>query len=282
MARDRKLDKPTSDDREIGADHEITSYAFGVNTTEIFNLVEDEVTQDQLEDMIRKDGQARSLFRLVTLPMRACVTNVSVEPDEGGEAEADFIRDMLLLPAEDGGMEVSFQTVMSQVFLAIAFGYSPFEIVVHSPTEGSLKGKWTLRKLAYRPSKTVKFAITPEGQFNGFVQRATVNGMMEEVHIPADRAWYFACQEEENPFYGLSFFMPAFFHYDKKQKLYYISHIAASFRAVPARVVKFPGSIGKVRLRIDPSAARHMIHKRARTRNPVRSSCCPLNKAKAN
>ena len=42
--------------------------------------------------------------------------------------------------------------------------------------------------------------------------------------------------EAERPFYGVSMFETAFFHYDKKVKLYYITHIAAQRAACGLRV----------------------------------------------
>ena len=41
-------------------------------------------------------------------------------------------------------------------------------------------------------------------------------------------ALYFANDEAERPFYGVSMFESAFYHYDKKTKLYYIAHQRAA------------------------------------------------------
>jgi hypothetical protein len=56
------------------------------------------------------------------------------------------------------------------------------------------------------------------------------------VKIPKETALYYACNEAERPFYGVSMFESAFFHYDKKVKLYYISHLAAQRAACGLRV----------------------------------------------
>jgi predicted RNA binding protein YcfA (HicA-like mRNA interferase family) len=53
-----------------------------------------EVTVQQLVRMRRTDGQARALYRLITLPIRAALqtaTFVPAQVEEGGEAEAEFI-----------------------------------------------------------------------------------------------------------------------------------------------------------------------------------------------
>ena len=49
-----------------------------------------------------------------------------------------------------------------------------------------------------------------------------------------------AAQEEERKFYGISFFQSAFYHYDKKVKLYYTAHLAAQRAAVGTRVGTVP------------------------------------------
>jgi hypothetical protein len=56
------------------------------------------------------------------------------------------------------------------------------------------------------------------------------------VKIPKETAVYYAHEEAERPFYGVSMFESAFYHYDKKEKLYYIAHLAAQRAAVGLRV----------------------------------------------
>jgi phage gp29-like protein len=65
------------------------------------------------------------------------------------------------------------------------------------------------------------------------------------VKIPKQRAFYFTNGEEETPFYGVSLFEAAFFHYDKKTKLYYITHLAAQRAAVGTRIGTMPPNPAK-------------------------------------
>ena len=58
--------------------------------------------------------------------------------------------------------------------------------------------------------------------------------------IPKEKVWYWTCNAEENPFYGVSMFESAYYHYEIKKKLYYIAHLAAQFAAVPGRIGKIP------------------------------------------
>lgn len=202
------------------------------------------VTIDQLVTMRRTDGQARALYRLITLPIRAALqtaTFVPAENLEGGEDEAEFIEQLFKLPPNAGGMSVPFTRVIAQMLQAIFDGFAPFEMVYWQPKTGPLKGKWTLKKLNYLPANTVRFLVTQDGSFDGFRQvTQKPGGKILDVKIPRDACVYYAAQEEENRFYGLSYFQSAFYHYDKKVKLYYLMHLAAQRSAVGTRVGTVP------------------------------------------
>lgn len=199
-------------------------------------------TVSQLVAMRRLDGQARALYRLLTLPIRAALSKSTFVPAEGGEAEAEFIDLQFNLPPASGGMSVTFHKVMAQMLQGLFDGFAPFEQVYDYATYGPLKGKYVLRKLAYRQPSTITVVEDEDGHFQGFRQRAHQNGKMIDVHIPRDRAFYFAAQEEERKYYGVSFFQSAFYHYDKKIKMYYIAHLAAQRAAVGTRVGTIPAN----------------------------------------
>ena len=199
-------------------------------------------TVAQLVAMRRLDGQARALYRLLTLPIRAALSKSTFIPADGGEAEAEFIDQVFNLPPSSGGMSVTFHRFMAQLLQALFDGFAPFEQVYWKPSFGPLKGKYTLRKLAYRQSDTISIVEDEDGHFQGFRQRAYVNGKTIDTHIPRERAFYFAAQEEERKYYGVSFFQSAFYHYDKKIKMYYIAHLAAQRAAVGTRVGTYPAN----------------------------------------
>lgn len=199
-----------------------------------------DISVRQLVDMRAKDGQSRSLYRLMTLPIRAALLNASWVPATDGEAEQEFIQAMFDLPAHAGGMETTWHRFIAQVLLGLFDGFSAFEFVFQVPETGDLKGKITLKKMAYRPSDTVFFIVDDHGNFNGFQQKTVFQGRPIDVFVEPDYAFYYAANEEENPMYGVSFFHSAFYHYDKKVKLYYLAHLAAQHRAVGTRVGKIP------------------------------------------
>lgn len=194
----------------------------------------------QLRAMRMTDGQARALYRLLTLPIHAALKGSSFIPAPGGEDEAEFITKVFREPPHAGGMTVTFDRFMSQTLQGLFDGFAAFEKVYWIPGYGDLKGKLTLKKLAYRPSPSISFIVDKNGTFEGFRQKAYTYGKAVDVYIPKSRAFYFAAQEDENPFYGVSYFQSAFYHWDKKQKIYFTAHLAAQRAAVGTRVGTVP------------------------------------------
>lgn len=201
------------------------------------------VTVKQLSAMRATDGQARALYRLMTLPIRAALSSATFLPEsvqEGGEDEAHFIEQVFTLPEFAGGMSTSFNKVIAQMLMALFDGFSAFELVFHTPKYGPLKGKWVLKKIAHRPSDTISFLMDDKGDFDGLRQQTYFQGKRIDVPIPKDSAIYYAAQEEECEFYGKSYFEAAYSHYDKKARLYYLAHVAGQRTAVGTRIGKTP------------------------------------------
>lgn len=197
---------------------------------------------DELVFMLRRDGQARAMLNLLTLPIRAAFASSEwVSPEEGGgEEETAFANLMWSLPANAGGMQVPSSLFLRQTLLALAHGFSAFEVVRQVPETGPLKGMITLKKMAYRDPRTIYFLADEKGSYTGFRQIANFANRSINVIIPEQDSWYYAANEEENPMYGVSMFEPAFQHYQAKRKLYYIGELAAQLAAVPGRIGEIP------------------------------------------
>lgn len=198
-------------------------------------------TQDELVFMLRRDGQAQALFNLLTLPIRAAFSQSEwIEPDGGAEEETKFANDMWKLPPMAGGMSVSSSMFLRQTLLALPYGFSAFEIVRKYAEDGPNKGKVVLDFMGYRDPRTVTFLVDDHGKFKGFRQVTNIGGRSINTVIKPENAWYFSAKEEENPYYGISYFESAFQHYQAKRKLYYIGELAAQLAAVPGRVGTIP------------------------------------------
>lgn len=195
--------------------------------------------KDMLQ-MLRHDGQVRALYRAVSLPIRAALQGLEVVPADGGEEQADFIKKMLLDPAASGGMTTPLHKILRNVLLANLTGFSPFELVVHSPATGDFKGKWVLQKVAYRDPQTCTVKYDEHGSFQAIRQITSFGFKSVDELFEPPYVYYYACNEEENPFYGVPSFSACFHHYEIKQKLYYIAHIAAQVRAVGVKHMEYP------------------------------------------
>ena len=197
-------------------------------------------TVRQLSTMRRLDGHARALYRLLTLPIRASLTTAVFTPANDGEEEAEFIEAVFRTAPANGGMTNTFQRFMSQVLGALFEGFSCHEKVFWIPDRGPLKGKVTLKKLAFRPAETITFVADTSGGFAGVRQRSFAGGKSVDTFIDPEYVFYYAAQEDERKFYGVSFFESAFPHYDAKAKAYFTAHLAAQRAAVGTRVGTVP------------------------------------------
>jgi hypothetical protein len=210
---------------------------------------EEDVSVKKLVAMRQSDGQAQALYRLITRPIQAALKSSTFVPSDlypGGEKEAKFIEQLFTLPPSSGGMTTTFPLVISQLLRAVFDGFAPFELVYTKPTQGPLKDKYTLQKIAYRPAETIKFLIDKHGNFDGFRQQTYFNGELIDVKIPKADAIYYTANEDERPFYGQSYFKAAFYHYDKKSKLYWLLHVAAQRAAMGTRVGTIPKNANPV------------------------------------
>lgn len=222
----------------------------GFTTEEEFNLTD--VSIEELDKMCRTDGTARSLYNIITLPIRAA--KWSLVPAEDGEEERNFIEAMFTEPPYRGGMSTPMDYVIAVAAKAVRQGFVAWEKVYRIGTiqypdaEGNIirrDNAILLRKLAPRPSHQVTFLTDDTGGFNGFRQRVNYKGRYIEATIPREKALVYTVNKHENPLYGESMFLPAYYHYDKKHKLYYVAHLAYMMNAIPARLGRYPANAKK-------------------------------------
>jgi len=241
---ERQIEPVFADFEEMGVIDDLPfSGGFGAN--ELVDVKE--ITLQQIQTMRRKDGQARAIHRVLTLPLRTAALAVIPHGGPGdtgegaGEEEAELVKMALTEPLSRGGMSTSINKVLAHMGMALADGFAVFEKVWQVTSEG----KFTLRKLAPRGAETVKFILDENGGLEAVRQRVQWQGERIDVTIPSDKLLIYTAQHEENPWYGESYLLPAYYHYDKKHKLYYISHLAAQFHAIPGRIGTYPPQADK-------------------------------------
>lgn len=201
------------------------------------------VSLEKLIAMRRTDGMARALATLVSLPIKLALQQGKwVSPAIGGaEEEVEFANLMWTTPPASGGMTTPAAQVIDQMLLAIFDGFSAFELVSHIPKHGPLKGKKTLRKMAYRDPRTVTLLQDARGGYAGFRQNVLLpNREILDVSLSPAKTALFTVQGHENPLYGVSYFESCYPHYEKKMRWYYMSEMAGQFAAIPGRIGTVP------------------------------------------
>jgi hypothetical protein len=194
------------------------------------------VALEDLERMIQQDGQAQSLYRILSMPIRASEARVTAV--DGGDAEAEFIRAQLFNPVQRGGMKLPWKKVVSNFARAVITGSEVGEKVFRIQKYQG-KDLIMLDKIAVRPRRTLRFLQTwPQGEFRGVTQ--FVPGGPSPVFIPAGKCLKFTVNSEHNPIFGQSMLLPAYYHYQAKHKLYYVGHLAYALAAIPLKKLTVP------------------------------------------
>jgi len=186
--------------------------------------------------MQENDGEVRGIIRLLTLPIVS--TPFHIIPAENDNGESDFIKTIFMSPYELGGMTTPFPLVIADMTRAISEGFRLYEKVARIIPEGPYKNKIGWRKLAPRDAQTIALQADEHGGFDGAHQSATFSGHSVEVDIPKEKCILFTFQKELHWLYGESILKTAYYHYDKKHKLYYIAHKKAEIEAIGLKILK--------------------------------------------
>ncbi len=191
------------------------------------------IPSEKMDSMFASDGEVAGLYRIITTPLRGAAIRIHPK-NKRGNREANFIEEIFKNSPNDGGMRTPLNLVMATILRQIMDGYSAHEIV-WKIEDGFIR----IDKLAHRPVNSITKIITNnQGEIEQYVQRISGRVGSEEAIIPADKVLHFVFQPEFNPIFGRSMFTQAYYHFEKKHKLYYISHIAAQIRALRLRILR--------------------------------------------
>jgi hypothetical protein len=206
----------------------------------------DSISIDQYIQMQNNDGTIRAISRLFAMPIQAAEIRIMPGPNDKGER--DFIENVFLGPQHQGGMTTSLPFVIADMTRAITEGFRFYEKVPHVIENGPYAGKIGWKKLAPRDSNTVSLLSDKHGGFLGARQEATVGSDSVDVIIPIEKSILFTFQRERHPLYGESILKTAYYHYDKKHKLYYLAHKKAEVDAVGLKILRLtkPTTDGEV------------------------------------
>lgn len=167
--------------------------------------------------------------------------------DDRGRQEALFVKRMFTQPTISGGMSQSFRQFVEEILLAIRDGFSCFEKVWRVDEDKTGSPRWVIDKFAYIPSEEVRFVINEGRSLHSVRQYRTGSRSSTKsqsntnfIEIKADKVFLFTVNNADNAFYGKSKLLPAYYHCDKKHKLYYIMHLAYALNAIAPRIGKYP------------------------------------------
>jgi hypothetical protein len=164
------------------------------------------------EEMLDKDAQAQAIELALTLPLRG--VEKEIEAAEGGEKEAELVREVLLKPQFEGGMTTPMDMVVLQMAGAMATGATFFEKVWERAENGIV-----YHKIAYRPATTCRVLPDENGTFNGFVQEGMKNGQPFKHSFGPGKAFVYLHRAHKDPLKGKSLLRPAYKRYEDKTKV---------------------------------------------------------------
>ena len=198
---------------------------------EEFNL--QDVSIQALQKMTRMDGQAAALYRILTLPIKAAKWDIIAE--DGADKEKELVLANFKQPPKRGGMSTPISFIIGYFCRAIRDGFALMEKCYEI-----VDGQIIFKKWAPRDASTITFLTDETGGFNGAKQKVSYKGKLIDASIPKEKLIFFTVNKEENHLYGQSMFLPGYYHYDKKHKLYYIANLAYQLNAIPFRMGKIP------------------------------------------
>lgn len=202
----------------------------------------------QMQQMLDNDGTAQGLNNMIKFPVLASGWKIVPDPADvvitkdadGNDVEthpqADFVEAALRNPQHKGGMSTPFGVVLANIMRAVLEGYRFFELVYKFNDEGQI----VFQKIAAREHNQVTLLEDETGGFAGVEQLVSKNGKTQKVVIDLQYCFLFTNLKERHPLKGASSFRAAYYHYDKKHRLYYLQHQQAQTGAMGIKVLTAP------------------------------------------
>lgn len=198
----------------------------------------------QIMNMIDNDGTVQGLYNIITFPALATPWHLEPHPDDVLEEklpdgtvrtthpQADRIERALRSPEHMGGMTTPFSLVLANLLLGVAQGHRFFEIVYKVDEDGL----FTFQKLAARDQGDYTILYDEHGGFSGVEYGS---GKDKEV-LELPYCFLYTYRKERNSLKGASAFRAAFYHYDKKHRLYFLQHQQAQANGFGYKTLEAP------------------------------------------
>jgi hypothetical protein len=183
-----------------------------------------------LDEMLRRDGEAAMLEAALTMPIRAAT--YTFEGAKGDKGELELVQRQLQTPPEAGGLDPDLTTLIGQMSGATYYRKAFFE---KKWEEGSGSDEVVLKNLAWRPPATCEVKRNEHtAAFEGFRQRAwwfSTDPKRKQVFgknwdgyidIPRIRAFVFIHGVHRQPLTGTSDLDISYWCYKQKQKILFL------------------------------------------------------------
>ena len=181
----------------------------------------------KVDRMIRIDGQASQVFEVLTLPLLSADWSIATPTDDVGQAE--FVRNVILRPGIDGGMQTSFEELLGEMALATAVKRTYHEKIWTRDD----KGKTVYDRIAWRPPGACELIRDlRSGRVAGFREYMdfglhqhgddAVTAEIDKdgyVEIPARRSLIYIHGQRRDPINGISSMEATWNAYALKEKL---------------------------------------------------------------
>lgn len=196
----------------------------------IFNY--DTARSKDLDEMLKRDGKARTLDQALSLPLRGASRSIRRGP--ASRKVANFVEEQLFSTANNGGMSISMNTLVAQMTGAIIHRKAYFEKVWVERD-----GHVVYDKIAWRPPATCSIKRNKRNAaFEGFVQNPIRYNDVKEIHIKPERAFVHIHGRNRNPLEGISELDVAYWCYTTKQKIRFLWYSFLEGQSLPKTVVK--------------------------------------------
>lgn len=187
-----------------------------------------------IDQMLERDGKARTLQEVLTLPLRSATR--SIQRDRATKQVHDFVTRVLMEPEHNGGMSTPIDQIIAQMAQAVVYRKS-----YHEKVWTVKEDRYCYDKLAWRPPSTCNVVRDKRsGAFQGFRQVPIMwdQNDSNEIRIKPVKSFVYIHGQHRNPMEGASDLDIAYWCYKTKQKIRFLWYSFLEGQSLPKTIVR--------------------------------------------